>query len=509
MSASSRTRIPLLAALAAPLALIGALLASCGPGGTTAEAPPAGEGAPVQFLTANGLNPQAGEASPLGRLLIGRGKDYTPIAEDPKALFDRLEASMADRRKTAWTIVEALLEPQKLTLEGKTYEVPLWHTWYEGMSVNPEVDQKIKLFIAQLAACKADAACKKTRAEIAHEVMEQAGTDKNMVRSLVSANLTQVLKQSEGFDRGAPEEELGRGFTLFSPSFVEHVLAQAQGIETCSNKIPWNQPPPSASQFSPCVDEFPRNAVMVKTSWDEIDGAAPKVSAHATDAAAITAVLKGGSWPKPTLEPVTTNGIYAVQTTDGKVYGLKSIHFSTKDTREWIWISLWWSPKPDEDFGQDRPAALAKFNGGVWSHYKMCVTTAFNETDPKPWGPYESGQPGLASAIKAAYDGATEQRNPAPYDKVTTWCSNPNLEHHTGNGRTNCIGCHQYSVTWNELKNRETYFNDTYTASMAAEYPQYGRALRRTNFPAEFAWSFGMEFQDQIKEAREDQGFNW
>lgn len=501
---SHAARLPLLAAV---VLLAGTWLGACQPTPAATDAPPAATG-PVQVLSAKGLDPRL-EASPQGRLLIGRGKDYTPIAEDPRALFDRLEGSMAERRKVGWSIVEALLEPQKLTLDGKTLEVPLWHTWYEGMSANPEVDQKIQLFIAQLAACKADAACHKTRAEIAHQVMAQNAETKNLARSLVSANLTQVLTQSKGFDRGDAADELGQGFTLFSPSFVEHVLAQAQGVETCSNKTPWNQAPPSADQFSPCIAEFPRNAVMVKTSWDQIDGANPKVSSHATDAAAITAVLKDGSWPAPTRESVDPSGIYTVQTTDGKTFGLKSIHFSTKDTREWIWVSLWWSPKPNEDFGQDRPADMARFNGGVWSHYKMCVTTAFNENDPKPWGAYEGGQPGLAAAVKAAYDGATEQRNPSPYDKVTTWCSNPNLEHHTGNGRTNCIGCHQYSVTWNRLKNRETYFNDTYAASQAPEFPQYGRSRRRANFPADFTWSFGMEFQDQIKAAREAAGYSW
>jgi len=488
-------------ATASTAAIAALLLAGCG------QPMKAGPTAGPPVLSAKGLSLKSGEASPQGRLLIGRGKDYTPIAEDPAVLFTSLEGSMEKRRQTAWKIVEAMLEPQMLTVGGVTYEVPLWHTWYEGMSSNAEVQGKISLFIAELAACRADPDCDKSRAEIAREVVS-AAPQKNLVRSLVSDNMTQVLRQSQGGENN-PGTELGRGFTLFSPAFVEHVLTEAQGVETCSDKIPWDQAPPSASQFSPCISEFPRSAVMVKTSWTELAPANPQAASHPTDAAAITSVINGGTWPAPRKAAAPPGRIYTVETTNGRRFGLQSIHFSTKDTREWVWISLWWDPAPDTDFGQDRPTAIARFNGGVWKHYKMCVTTAFNEKDAEPWRTYLTGSPALAASIKASYDAAAAQKGPAPYDKVTTWCSNPNLEHHVGNGVTNCIGCHQYPNTWNRFAGAATEFDDTYNPAYAAIYPQYGRDRRRLNFPAEFAWSFPMEFAGQIKDAREAQGFNW
>ena len=39
-----------------------------------------------------------GVATPEGRLLIGRGEDYVPSAEDSQVLFDKLESSMKARR---------------------------------------------------------------------------------------------------------------------------------------------------------------------------------------------------------------------------------------------------------------------------------------------------------------------------------------------------------------------------------------------------------------------------
>jgi hypothetical protein len=464
---------------------------------------------PVKVLSAAGIKDAPGEASPEMRLSIGRGADYEPIDEDPEKLFASLEGSMKLRRDTAWRIVEGMLQPQKITFKGDTYDVPLWHTWYEGASANPEVARKIERFIARVKACRADQNCKASFDDLAKEVV--AATDKkDLADSLTTANMRQVLRQSEGFRSGP--EELGQGFTLFSPSFVEHVLAHARDIDLCNingpgGKSPWSEPPPSSSQFSHCIAEFPRSAVMVKANWEEVATAGRH---HDTDAAAMTAVIKGGTWKQEDFKPaeVGDGDMYMIVTKEGDRFGLKSIHFSTKDVRPWVWISLWWSPDPNSDFGQDRPASLAKYNGGVWSHYKMCVTSSFAEGDAQPWAAFAS-QPTLAASLKATHEALSAQAGPAPYDKPTTWCSNPNLEFHEGNGRTNCIGCHQYSSTWNTLTNKEVEFSDTYDAAQAAEYPQFGRALRRRNFPAEFAWSFAMEFPFNIQQAKQKQKFEW
>ncbi len=493
------------------LAVVAASMAGCGPAHCPGEKcketiATKSQSSPIKILSAAHFKPEVSEASPEGRLLVGRGKDYTPLAGDPQMLFTQLEGSMELRRKTAWKIVEALLEPQTLQVNGESFDVPLWHTWFEGSSANPEVSERIKLLVAQVAACRAVPPCTKTLADIAKDVVA-GSTSKNLVRSLTTANLSQVLRQSSDPQLN-PGDELGRGFTLFSPAFVEHLLTQAPGVEKCTLTTAWDSPPPSNTQFSPCIPEFPSSAVMVKASWALIASGSPSMSAPATDSAAVAAVIGSGKWPVSAQAPVTPASIYAVQTTSGQTFGLRSIHFSTKDTREWIWISLWWSPTPNVDFGADRPQSIARFNGGVWTNYKMCVTTSFTEKDPAPWHSFEGGQPTLAAALRAGYEAIAQQAGVPPYDKVTSWCSNPNIETQTGNARTNCIGCHQYASAWNPATHAQTIFQQTLQADNA--FPQFGRSARRSNFPADFSWSFEYEGStEQIREAREAQHFEW
>src|SRR5262245_1523834 len=87
------------------------LLAACGKRDEAAKPDESAARASVSpkmaILSAAGIKPSAGEASPEGRLQIGRGKDYVPIEADPAALFTKLESSMQLRRATAWQVVEA------------------------------------------------------------------------------------------------------------------------------------------------------------------------------------------------------------------------------------------------------------------------------------------------------------------------------------------------------------------------------------------------------------------
>lgn len=546
-------------------ALLLAAAGGCGDQAGSDSATPAG--ARVKILSAydpaRPASDKSAEVSPEARMIVKRGQDYVPITvpgDDSQPLFDTLEGSMAERRTAAWGIVERMLAPQKLTLKdaaGKdeTYDVPLWHTWYEGATVeeptlggqpNVEIASLIRAFIGAVGECKKDKKCEDTlatRAELARKIVADF-SGKPMAFSLRAANMTRTLNQLQSDVDDTPagsgfSPHLGNGFTLFSPSFVEHMLSQAQGIEQCYDAGKAKKAadaPRSPTQFSHCIDEFPRSAVMVKASWSEVDPAKASVPAHDTSAAGLAKHLTtlGSAWPHDApLAKGTPDNMYAVQADNGKYYGLNAIHFSTKDTREWIWVTLWWDPKPDLDFGADRPAAIAAFNGGVWGNYKMCVTSAFAEKDPAPWSHYESSAPTLAAAIKKSYDAMVGQKQAPPFDMVTSWCSNPNVEGHINNDKTNCIGCHQYSTTLSENKRifglpegqpAANDFADTiwisrarprvpvpadYQAQYRLLYPQLGRARMRNNFAADFAWSTHFEFIGTIGDAREDAGFTW
>lgn len=485
-----------------------------------------------------------GVATPEGRLQIGRGKDYVPSDVAPQVLFDELQASMKKRRDFAWKVIEQVLQPVKIKLlDGVTeVEVPLWQTWYEGRSSSPtgnrELDKVFDLYFKKLKPVL-EANPNADVGPVIEETIRDFST-KDLSSSLTNENLSSVLHQLT--DAAEAGRLLGQGTTMFSPSFIEHALKEARGIDECKTDIAAaDRDPPSPNQFSYCIEEFPRSAVMIKTSWVKLSGGIPH---HDTSATAMRQVIKEGTWPGPgradqvpPLVQPDRSQIYTNITKEGAEWALTGIHFVTKDVREWVWISLWWDPDAAKDFGADRPASIDRFNNGVWKNYKMCVASSFAEGDPTPWASYTGAQASLGESIKAVYDAIQDQIDhgsvsrpqdfqhffrpqaipnplhlsgalgpwPAPYNTQTAWCSNPNIEQHAANARTSCIGCHQISFTRNERRNRDASFID----ALVGDVPQFARSRARKNFTAEFSWSFDIEFRPAIALGKDDAQFDW
>ena len=472
-------------------------------------------------------------AAPEGRVLIGRGKDYRPVSgtKAQQAVFDELMHNMKLRRDFAWSIVDQLLQPTTIKLPGSgvQVDVPLWQTWYErGSDVGPDNDELTGLFKSFFEKLKKNpSADLPSTADQA--LNEQA--NKDLAKSVTVQRMTGVLRQNAGI----PTKFGGQGSTLFSPSFVKHMMVMAKEVENCSHKgiTPATQPP-SPDNFSHCIKEFPRDAVMVKTAWIDLEDG---VAVHDTSPAGMTSVINEGTWPGGQLHPSapkiakpTPGSIYTNETEEGRRFGLAAIHFVTKDVREWVWVSLWWSPDPASDFGADRPAGIAKHNSGVWSNYKMCVASSFDEGDPQPWSHYSGKQDTLGRSIRATFEaiqahvskgitgniiiGLDDAKLPAtargpwaaPHNKVTTWCSNPFVEMHAGNGRTSCIGCHQLVMTESLVNpgNRASFLEST-----RGHEPQFARALIFKNFTTDFSWAFQFQFQSIIGDKRKEVGFEW
>jgi hypothetical protein len=155
-----------------------------------------------------------------------------------------------------------------------------------------------------------------------------------------------------------------------------------------------------------CLDgAMPRDAVVVKADWQRVLG--DPLATFDTSPDRMRERLAGdATWtPDGTADPGDAD-IFTVQLPTGQVFRLPALHIMTKELDHWLWITLWWSPSPDGDFGADRPPLP-----GVWRNYKMCVVADY----------LDHGQP--------------------------SWCSNPYLEQGTGNAGTNCIGCHQHGGT--------------------------------------------------------------
>lgn len=156
--------------------------------------------------------------------------------------------------------------------------------------------------------------------------------------------------------------------------------------------------------------------------------------------------------------------IYTVQLSGGERFSLVGLHIMTKELRHWTWVTLWWSPDADTDFGADRPAAI-KALGGPWSKYKMCAVTDYEERDPDPRGGFDGT---LGDALEATHG-------------KFTWCSNPFIERGARNAQTNCIGCHQHA---GDPKRLADILEDERT------FPAQSRARVRASFPADYSWAF-------------------
>jgi hypothetical protein len=167
----------------------------------------------------------------------------------------------------------------------------------------------------------------------------------------------------------------------------------------------------------------------------------------------------GGALPGP-------DEIYTITTPSDATFRLTGLHIMSKELPHWMWITLWWSDTPDDDFGADRPAAIAALPG-PWGHYKMAVSVAYLEEDADTTGGADGT---LGDALAATHGGVGQP----------TWTSNPFIELGAGNAATNCIGCHQHGGT-DEVS--EVIIADP------ARFPHHGRTQVRNNFATDYSWA--------------------
>ena len=208
---------------------------------------------------------------------------------------------------------------------------------------------------------------------------------------------------------------------------------------------------------------MPRDAVLVKADWRrQLPG--ELLPAYDSSGARMAARLAGdAAWDADGAADPGPADIYTVQLPSGARFRLPALHVMTKELDHWAWITLWWSPSPDADFGADRPAAVAALPG-PWRNYKMCVSTSYVERDPDPRGGFGGS---LGDALAAVHGGAGGP----------SWCSNPYLEQGAGNAGTNCIGCHQHGGT------------ALTPAAILAGPPHHGATRIRNNFFTDYLWA--------------------
>lgn len=317
---------------------------------------------------------------------------------------------------------------------------------------------------------------------------------------------------------------------MYSPAMVLHLMRNYAEVLECKNKTladTWCGDGPCVEDpenFSTCFkSEFPADAghpwenstdtengiaglppaggtVVVKATWARV-GFGFDLPAYDTDADALKRRIGAGEraiWesagdrvyaaPQDGSSAYPGPGdIYTIRTSSGALYRLTGLHIMTKELRHWTWVTLWWSDKPNEDFGQDRPESFKRLPG-VWSNYKMCVVVDYMEKDNQVLDRF-ADLPSLQAALAA-----TEPIAGAP-----TWCSNPYIEHEAGNARTNCIGCHQHAgSSYDEgLSGQYLPFdlpaviaNESPNLNAGNRYPSNGRTKRRNTFATDYSWAF-------------------
>ncbi len=412
---------------------------------------------------------RTGALRPVERKIVGAARPYDA---DPslRARTDELAGDVAARRRVAWHAVAKILRPvtlseSKVLVNGKPPTLPLFRTWYGK-------DDLERVF-ARIYEAKSPGE-RKARAAISDGEVDAAFAWSAGDQGSFAEDdyLARIEKAS---DPESVHGLAGNARVSYSPGFVRHMVKDYASEVACLPKLgsfSRSDAPPSASNFAPCFSaEFPIDAALVKASFFRADFGMT-LPTHRTDANTIAKRMEGsldeGGWAKGegTANP-PASAIYTLKTSDGSTFRMPALHLVTKELREWLWITLFWSEEPDTDFGADRPQELRDL-GGPWSHYKMNVAVAYEEraSDPGAGLP-----PTLAAALRAG----------SPGSGAPSWASNPYLERGAKNAQTNCIGCHQHA-------------GDPGLSSEAVladpSLPASGRTKVRSNFPADYVWSF-------------------
>ena len=453
-----------------------------------------------------------GKTDTFGRRLAGVAAPYTPnplLAEDE----ERLRTDIRYRREMAWATAHHVLEPvpllgladgsappeEPMTAEGEIPRVPRWETWYG-------IDDLRQIF--QTLYEGAAPSERVVRAPFSEDDIDAAFRDNatalDRSRRWPLERYLQYVQTLGACPEGTPEDEcarmlnsnfsgatVGNARILYSPGTARHIMESYGPIMACLGErldsFGIDTEPESADNFTACFErEFPSDAVLVKAQWVRADFGMD-LAAFDTDAEGLSRRLSGaGTWEDSgdrRVDP-TPDDIWTIRLRNGDTYRLAGLHIMTKELRHWQWMTMWWSDRPNSDFGEDRPSDFLEGLDPIWAHYKLCAVAWYEEGDPDPAGRFDEDAPSLAAALRA-----TGAAPGAP-----TWCSNPYVEHGRNNARTNCIGCHQHggaTVARDlDMDGTADAFDLDRVIDNETLYPMTGRVQLRSAFTADYLFSF-------------------
>jgi hypothetical protein len=434
------------------------------------------------------------------------GPDHVPAwqtwyhFDDLRRVFHRLYADLSLEEKEARTrLSDADLDDAFLWNVGAVHELPTWpmERYLEYLAAvddagkvsglggisrvgySPSAARHLLASYPEILACRfgevppSDATGPIEEVEVARAaaVAEPCGAA-NVGSYAIERDetLVAVLEEGEGAAltlRGAGETcTAGPGIAceIEGPATVDITVEAGAGAVSSVVAVTRRSDRPT---WAGCLNgQFPADAAFIKADYRRADFEM-KLPVFSTSAASLAQRLAGNvSWEVADGEADPGPGeVFSLTLPNGDHYRLAGLHIMTKELDHWLWITLWWSSSPDEDFGADRPPAVAAL-GAPWTSYKMCVVTAFDEGDPSADGGFGATHPSLAEALATVYAG----------EGSPSWCSNPYIEEGHGNAGSNCIGCHQHGGT-------------TLESDAILGLPQHGRTELRNNFPTDYSWT--------------------
>ncbi|MBV72389.1 MAG: hypothetical protein CMH52_13780 [Myxococcales bacterium] len=464
---------------------------------------------PEQGQSNDGLafpGPENGKVDVFGRALIGLADPY-PADPTVREIESELQRDMKLRRELGWAVAARaledvplfgleMLEPDRpLEIEGGTPTVPRWQTWY-GVD---DFRRTFRRLFDGLTDAERRQRAPFSEANIDDALVWNVKARERSARWPLERFFKHVSELGQ-CEPGVSEADCARSLQsnfsgaatgnariTYSPATLKHLLRNYQDNLGCLPQLDEltldSQSMTSDLNFTACMgEEFPLSSVLIKAQWARANfGRA--VDVFDTDADSLEAVIgpdKSAHWATPARR-ATPNGdeIYTIRTRTGDLYRLVGLHIMTKELRHWVWVTLWWSDTPNEDFGADRPTSFTQKADSVWNNYKMTVVVDYTELDPDVTSGFDD-YPSLQDALATQSSGLT-------------WASNPYIEHGRGNARTNCIGCHQHggATVAFDLNNdgRLDSLDLDRIISDEALYPLNGRTKQRTVFPTDYLWS--------------------
>jgi hypothetical protein len=392
-------------------------------------------------------DPDRADVNPADRKILGVPADYDadPTLRDRQA---ELDGDAVARRQVAWGVVAKALAQVPLAVSlGDDATVPRFQTWYAK-------DDFVRMFKKLYGDLGRDG--RRARAGFGDDAIAAVFPwNASMIDSLPSWPQDRFAQYLARLSTAEDWNGEGAGNRVsYAPAVMRHWFGNYARVLDCIPKLPSiapDAPPVSDDNFTACfASEFPVGAAVVKAQWMRAEFG-QKLPAYDTPLGG-PARDDWGAGDRQ-VDP-GTDAIHTVRLSNGNVFRLAGLHIATKELRKWLWITLWWSDSPDDDFGADRPDAIA----GVFRNYKMCVVSSDRDGD-----------------------GAS-------------WCSNPYLEKGAGNAQTNCIGCHQHAGT-------------TLTPEQILQFDDHGRREQRANFPTDYSYAF--DRTDALSRVLSDEAAHW